>query len=108
MNNLLKPKKQMYIRKSTDEQVYQEDRLCKLIVEDEVGVVKRLQNHEKVLDEMFDSLKWGRLEDNVRKRFNSRWYNVIILQQGRGRDRIARVTIVRRKVLQEIINVLKK
>ena len=56
---------------------------------------------------MFESLKNGRLENNVRKRFNSRWYDVTVLQQGRGRDRIAHVTIVKRRLIQEVIAVFR-
>lgn len=93
MRNLLKRKPKIYSVESTFEEVYQQERFYKIIVEDNAGAMKKMKNVESVLEYFFEALKECKLEKVVRMTFNEKKYNVFFETSGWGNDRLIKIII---------------
>ena len=100
MNNLFKRKPKVYSIESTLEEVYQQETFYKVIVEDNAGAMKKLKNFEIILENFFEALKDCKLEKVAKKTFDERKYNVFLETSGWRRDRIVKIIIKKRRLLE--------
>ena len=108
MNNLFKCKPKVYAVQSSKEEVYQQESFYKIIVEDEAGAMKRQGNSEIVMDKLFEAMKNYRVEYALFKIFGNKRYNFQIEVSGLGRDRIVKVTITKRRLIEKISRCFKE
>lgn len=107
MNNLLKRKaKNLYVKKNTEEEVYQQIHFYKIVVEDRAKAMKK-KDQEKLMNRLFTALQDYRLQSTLERIFNPRKYEVSVEISHSGNDCIAKVTITKRRLLKRLIAVFR-
>lgn len=101
MNNLLR-KKKVYQKKSTEREVYEQERYCQLKVEDQTGIIEKKGGQEFV-DAMFERLNGRMLNSFICNEIeNLNNYNITVKISEKGRDCFGKVTITKRQLSQKI------
>ncbi len=101
MNNLLKTQKKVYQKKSSEREVYEQDRFYQIKVEDRTGIIENLGGEEFV-EIMFQKMQDARLQRFIYDEIDTKHYNVSIKISDSGGDIVAKVVISKRQISEEV------
>lgn len=107
MNNLLKPRKKIYQKKSSEREVYEQDRFYQIKVEDRTGIIEDLGGKE-FIETMFQKMQDARLQSFVYDNIDARHHNVSIKISDSGGDIVAKVVISKRQFSEGLKEIFDK
>lgn len=101
MNNLFKSETKVYQKKLSDREVYEQERFCKLKVEDRAGIIEQKGGYA-FIEKMFDKMQNRSLNRFVYDELDASHYDITVKISGRGEDIVAKVIISKRCISNEV------
>ena len=95
MINLLKRKPSVFSKESTAEEVYQQEHYYRLTIIDKAGAMKKLENADETMEDLFEAMKNRRVKEALKIIFGSK-YEFVLFVTGFGYDRIVEVVITKK------------
>ena len=101
MNNLLKKETKIYQVKTSEREVYEQERFYLLKVEDRAGIIEQ-KGGAAFVQTMFDRMQNRSLNRFVYDEIDENHFDIAIKISERGGDVVAKVTISKRQVSKSV------